>query len=72
MSKKLAMRFNRSDNKIYAISLDEPKDDLTGEAVKGVMTQILEKALIVPDTDISLTSIHDARITVTTITPIEM
>lgn len=70
--KKLTMRFNTNDNKVHSIGITEPKDEITGEEVKAVMQNIVDKNIIKPKENVDILSIHDARIVETNVVQLEL
>lgn len=59
--KTVTMRFKREDNKIYAVSIKNPKDDVTEQEIKTVMDLIVAKNIINPK-GVKLVSTHDAKL----------
>lgn len=61
MSLKLELRFETGEGKNRVISINQPKENLTEEAVQTAMEQIVEQDMFSIDGDNLYTKIKDAR-----------
>ena len=71
MAKVLQMIFKNQGNRNFTISIDEPREDLTGAEVKTVMDTIISKNIFETGSG-ELVEAAEARIVDTQITELEL
>ena len=70
-TKRLVMVFKTTGNKQVSISVDKPREDVTEEEIKTVMTLILSSNIFLPNNE-ELASLVEAKIVVTNTTEYEL
>lgn len=68
---KLIMTFKTDDDKTVAISLENPRTDLTEEEIKGAMELIISKAIFAPNGS-SLIALGGAKVVQTDTTEYDL